>query len=706
MKEVNFLKLSGKNFLSIGNIPIKFNFPSGINIITGYNFDKNDENGVGKTTIVQLFYWTLFGSCISNLKKDQIVNDINQKDCVGILEFNVVKNGKSTNYRIERGIKPSFCKIFENNQEDKNLPSIPATNKRIEDIISSTPLIFKNCIVLSMNNSIPFMAQSKPERKNFIESMFRLEVLRHMDKEARKNFNELTRKQDINLENFKNLKENEKNYSINKENFENQKTEKINKLNQRRKSYIDEINISQSKIIKVDISKLNLLKQKIIEIEKAYKQNEEKKQELNSLLFLMKNKIDELTQQKLLFSEEVIKKSSNFDIVISKENALKSKLDSLPNVIKDLESINNELKLTIKNDTSKLEKIKKLGEHCITCERPFSKLDKEKNDSLILDIETEISTSQNKIFENENKINDLENNKKIIIQKLQLITDIKKYKEINDNISQINFEIEKNKSLLEPILTNHQKFDEQKADFTDQISKIEFQINKNDVLETQIKNLNKFIESIDHDISHETDQENTFENLFNENKQRLDKSQKEIDTIKTDIEIYDSIKFIVSEEGIKSYIIKKLLNILNERIRYYLNVFESNSKLTFDEYFDDNLFNDKNIEKCYDNFSGGERKRIDLACLFSFLDIRRIQGDVRFNVIFFDELLDSAISSKACNLIFNVLKERKNLYNENSYIITHRKELKTDSKILINNTIFLEKRNGFTKIGEKNDVKI
>ena len=48
MKEVKFKTLTGKNFLSIGNVPIVFSFPEGINIITGYNFDKNDENGVGK----------------------------------------------------------------------------------------------------------------------------------------------------------------------------------------------------------------------------------------------------------------------------------------------------------------------------------------------------------------------------------------------------------------------------------------------------------------------------------------------------------------------------------------------------------------------------------------------------------------------------------------------------------------------------------
>ena len=144
----------------------------------------------------------------------------------------------------------------------------------------------------------------------------------------------------------------------------------------------------------------------------------------------------------------------------------------------------------------------------------------------------------------------------------------------------------------------------------------------------------------------------------------------------------------------------------NKRIEYYLKTLQSNATLSFDEYFDDTLFNDKGIEHSYDSFSGGERKRIDLACLFSFLDIRRIQGDVRFNVIFFDELLDSAISSKACDLVFNLLRERYDLYNESANIITHRKEFKSESKGLISNMIHFEKRNGFTKIGEVDGIKV
>jgi energy-coupling factor transporter ATP-binding protein EcfA2 len=113
----------------------------------------------------------------------------------------------------------------------------------------------------------------------------------------------------------------------------------------------------------------------------------------------------------------------------------------------------------------------------------------------------------------------------------------------------------------------------------------------------------------------------------------------------------------------------------------------------FDEFFDEQITDEKGEHKSYFNFSGGERKRIDLACLFSFLDIRRMQGDVHFSTIFYDELLDSSLDDKGVELVLDVLRERALKHNENCYIITHRGTTITEK---IDNTIFLEKRNNFT----------
>jgi DNA repair exonuclease SbcCD ATPase subunit len=182
----------------------------------------------------------------------------------------------------------------------------------------------------------------------------------------------------------------------------------------------------------------------------------------------------------------------------------------------------------------------------------------------------------------------------------------------------------------------------------------------------------------------------------------IDSTQKEflsieqkVNELNTELQVLEHVKFIVSEEGVKSYIVKKVLDLLNSRLSYYLGKLHANCLCKFNEFFEDEITDEQSNIKSYFNFSGGERKRIDLACLFAFLDIKRLQGDIVFSTVFYDELIDSALDEKGVELVLDVLRERYSLYNENSYIITHR-----GSAVLgnIDNTIMLEKRNGITYI--------
>ena len=95
----------------------------------------------------------------------------------------------------------------------------------------------------------------------------------------------------------------------------------------------------------------------------------------------------------------------------------------------------------------------------------------------------------------------------------------------------------------------------------------------------------------------------------------------------------------------------------------------------------------------YFNFSGAEKKNIDLACLFAFMDIRRLQGDVAYNFNIYDELFDSSLDERGVELVLDILKERIEKYNECIMVISHRKE---SVKLATNDVIFLEKKNGIT----------
>ena len=156
----------------------------------------------------------------------------------------------------------------------------------------------------------------------------------------------------------------------------------------------------------------------------------------------------------------------------------------------------------------------------------------------------------------------------------------------------------------------------------------------------------------------------------------------------------DTVKFIVSEDGVKSYVVKKILALFNDRIRYYLTKLDANCICNFNEYFEEEIVNEKNKICSYFNFSGAERKNIDFACLFTFMDMRRLQGDVSYNVSIYDELFDSCLDKKGIDLVTKLLNERVEKYDECVLVISHRKE---SIEAATGDVIFLEKKDGISK---------
>jgi ABC-type transport system involved in cytochrome bd biosynthesis fused ATPase/permease subunit len=136
------------------------------------------------------------------------------------------------------------------------------------------------------------------------------------------------------------------------------------------------------------------------------------------------------------------------------------------------------------------------------------------------------------------------------------------------------------------------------------------------------------------------------------------------------------------------------MNLFNSRLNFYLKTLDAPCKCIFDETFEETLYNDQGKECSYFNFSGGERKRIDISILFTFQDVLRFHSGTSYSLNIYDELLDCALDSKGTDKILEILKERVVNYNESIYIISH----KSSEVANIDNIIFLEKSNGVTKI--------
>ena len=213
-------------------------------------------------------------------------------------------------------------------------------------------------------------------------------------------------------------------------------------------------------------------------------------------------------------------------------------------------------------------------------------------------------------------------------------------------------------------------------------------------IQQNINKLSKWQEELKIDLESLKNDTDEFDILINDTENRQVEVNADVSGIVKQLNILDIVKFVVSEEGVKSYIVNKLLELLNNKLYFYLKKLDSNSTCVFNEYFEEEIVNDKNKICSYFNFSGAERKSIDLACLFAFSDIRRIQGGVSYNIAIYDELFDSSFDDKGIELITEILRERVYSLDECTVVISHRKE---SLKAVTGDIIFLEKRDGITR---------
>ena len=597
MKKVIFKKIKIKNFLSIGKTPVVIDFSKGLNIITGINRDLMDrQNGIGKSSVVDAFYFSLFGETTRDLKKEFISNNVTNETAEVSLEFSIDKR----NYEIIRSIKPSKCTLYEDGV-DISRDSMANTTEYVLSILSLTPEIFSNCICLSINSTVPFMAQKKIDKKKFIEGIFNLDVFSKMNSLLKEEYGQLKKEIELLLSKYGELGSSIKIITTQNEKIEEERDRRKVEILNNIKSYSEQLDKNREKI-------------------KNYKIGDN----LNN-----KNKIEKLENKK-----DVDKDKS--------QNLLRKNIEILTK---------------IKLLNADISKIGTDEEECPICLRVVSKEDIE-----------HVEDRKNKIKIEINELKDNNTTLEVEINNLKKQIDL-----IEKAISVLKNSINENN-----LLAQQKRNDEEKIIF----------------LENQIVKEEKALNDLNNSSLAET---KDVDDLI----ERHNKYELEINKKKKDFKILDNVKFVLSEEGVKSYVIKKILNLFNSKIAFYLKELSSNAIITFDQYFEEEIKNERGKSTMYFNYSGAERKAIDLAVMFSFIDMLKLQTNVYYNVQFYDELLDTSLDSAGVENVVRLLNEFVEKYSYGIYVISHRKEC---SKLANGEIVFLEKHNGITKRIDSNTL--
>jgi len=164
---ITFETLRYKNFLSAGNtfttIPLSGNKT---NLIVG-------KNGSGKSTILDAITYGLFNKPFRKINKPQLINSVNNGDCMVEIEFSL--NNKK--YKIVRGIKPNIFEIYENSKMIHQDAAIKDYQQYLEEnILRMTYKAFCQIVVIGNATYQPFMKLNPYERRAIVENFLDIDV--------------------------------------------------------------------------------------------------------------------------------------------------------------------------------------------------------------------------------------------------------------------------------------------------------------------------------------------------------------------------------------------------------------------------------------------------------------------------------------------------------------------------------------------------
>jgi hypothetical protein len=177
------------------------------------------------------------------------------------------------------------------------------------------------------------------------------------------------------------------------------------------------------------------------------------------------------------------------------------------------------------------------------------------------------------------------------------------------------------------------------------------------------------------------------QNDIDDMRENLDKANDEL--------LYNDIAGeMLKDTGIRTKIIKEYLPAMNTLINKYLQVLEFFVAFQLDENFQETIKSRHRDDFVYDNFSEGEKMRIDLSLLFAWRQIAKMKNSTNTNLLILDETFDSSLDEDGVDNLMKILLTLEK--GTNTFIISHKPDM-LESKL--KEKIMFIKKNNFSQIG-------
>jgi len=266
-----------KNFNGYGNIPQKIDFTK-----NGMLYLLVGQNGAGKSSIAEAITYALYGK-VEGKRLGDMANRINKA-----MEVTIQLNCKGKKITIKRGISPNFFEVFINGK-----PYDQAGNKNVQEYLETELYdipyqVFKNIIILSVNDFKSFLTMSSGDKRNIVDRLFGFTIINQMRESIR---------------------------------------EKRRDVKQNIQTLYDELNILDESIISIN-QKIELLKkEKKVDQKKLIKEYETKLNEVNDKHTSTTKMLKKLNNKYNVLEKIVQEKSQDESTLINELKNIKNKID-------------------------------------------------------------------------------------------------------------------------------------------------------------------------------------------------------------------------------------------------------------------------------------------------------------------------------------------------------------------------------------------
>jgi len=409
-----FKTIRWKNFLSTGNQFTEISLTdTKSSLIVG-------ANGAGKSTILDALTFALFGKPFRKINKPQLLNSINQSDCVVEVNFDIGRN----KYTVTRGIKPTKFEIYQNGALlDQDASAVDQQKHFEQTILKMNYKSFTQIVVLGSSTFVPFMRLPLAARREIIEDILDIQIFSTMNvnlKEKIKITNDELKDHEYKLSLIKEKIDMQKQFMLdidkkNKEDIqekENRKdtllTEALNYeteiLNNDKEIDVKTTAVSDTQTLKTTISKITSIKEKLATKRKSHAKEKKFFEENDACPTCGQSIAEHFKQEKItLLSDKLAEvekgvsdlghqlsdlqaKENTFILLIDEINELNLKNRQLNNEIKSLhkriEELDNDIRKLRDSDVNQREQfsiLKSLSEDGKRIQETISETKEEKD---------------------------------------------------------------------------------------------------------------------------------------------------------------------------------------------------------------------------------------------------------------------------------------------------------------------------------------